>query len=644
MTPYEQELSRLNETLAHASTIDISKLKAAIAGASESSIIAVGSGGSFTVASLLCNLHEAFTGRVSRAVTPLELISNPTLASASPIFIVSAEGKNPDILEALQRARQHSSRAVHVITNRTESTLMEHVKSHYDVSPHVFELADKDGYLATNSLILDASLVARAYNELDRQVNSTSPSVDNIRIGGKDLGQWLEAAGPFSRELVNRRGLIVVFSPRLRPIAEDLESKLSEAALLFTQLADFRSFAHGRHLWLTDRSKDSAILALTDPGTEGLWIDMLPQIPEDVPTFSLPLEGSTPRDLLAGLIAAMHLISEIANAASRNIARPKVSSFGRKLYYADLSALIPPPPEDEVRDDSKYEVLGAFWPAPRNSGKIRRALEAAQTAFSNKAFRAIVFDYDGTLCSSNSLDLPPSAEIVEQITRLATAGIIVGIASGRGGSIGEHLQSMLDKQLWHMVRLGLYNGGWIGRLGETPTKVDQPSEFLIHAQRIITNLQSYGVPISQVRATPPHQLSVRFESGVSTETMWFVIVDAMKQAGFESGTILRSKHSVDILSRGVSKSHLVAQIVQGDTIDPYEVVTMGDLGAWPGNDSSLLQHQFSLSVDLPSRRLDRGWKLAPKYKRDVDATLWYLRRITINEDKTFQFNFAPSAQ
>jgi hypothetical protein len=54
---------------------------------------------------------------------------------------------------------------------------------------------------------------------------------------------------------------------------------------------------------------------------------------------------------------------------------------------------------------------------------------------------------------------------------------------------------------------------------------------------------------------------------------------------------------------------------------------MGDQGAWPGNDSSLLEHRYSLSVDAPSRRLDRGWKLAPAHKRDVDATLWYLDRV-----------------
>lgn len=645
MTHYERELSHIDATLSRAEGAEISMLKGAIAGASDASLIAVGSGGSFTVASLLCSFHEAYTGRVSRAVTPLELICNPTLASTSPIFIVSAEGKNPDVLEALQRARQHSSRAVHVITNRLNSPLMDRVNSLNDVKGHVFELADKDGYLATNSLMFDASLIARAYSELDQHETQQPLKVDEISLGGFPFQSWLASSAEFVREVVSRRGLIIVYSPRLRPIAEDLESKLSEAALLFSQLADFRSFAHGRHLWLTERSDASALLVLTEPGTRNLWEDMRPQIPEYVPTFVLPLSDSTPRQLLEGLVAAMYLVSEIANHSKRDISRPNVSPLGRKLYYADLAALIPLPEEDEVRgEDAKYEVLGAHWPTGRNSGKIRRALEAAEAAFARQTFRAIVFDYDGTLCSSNSLDVAPSPEIIEQLKRLTSSGIVVGIASGRGGSIGEHLETQLEEALWPMIRLGLYNGGWIGRLGETPSKTEQLSEFLIHAQRIVSNLQSYGVPITQIRATPPHQLSVRFESGVSTENMWFVIVDALKQAGLEAGTILRSKHSIDILSRGVSKSHLVARIVQDDRIDPYEIVTMGDLGAWPGNDSALLQHQFSLSVDLPSRRLDRGWKLAPKYKRDVDATLWYLARLTVGVGGTFQFKLREGAQ
>jgi len=645
MTPYEQELFKIGETVAAATSADIKKLKTAIAAASEASIIAVGSGGSFTAASLLCSLHEAFTGRVSRPVTPLELICNPTLASTSPIFIVSAEGKNPDILEALNRAREHSSRTVHVITNREESPLMQQVKELNDVTPHVFELKDKDGYLATNSLVFDATVIARTYGELDRQGVSIDYRVDQIAFGELSLERWIQSSSSFVKEAARRGSLIIVFSPNLRPIAEDLESKLSEAALSFCQLADFRSFAHGRHLWLTERSQDSALLVLTEPAVEKLWTDMSPQIPSDVPTFCMPLSGAQPKDLISGLIAGMHLVSEIANAANRNIAKPTISPLGRRLYYAELQSLIPPPFEGALRVEvSKYEVLGAHWPSSRSSGKLRRALEDTESSFETQKFRSIVFDYDGTLCSSNDNDRPPSPKIVEHLVRLLKAGVIVGVASGRGGSMADHLAEVFDHSLWPKIRLGLYNGGWIGRLGELPPENARLSEFLIHAKRIITNLQSYGVPIAVIKATAPFQISIRFEAGVNTESMWFVIVDAFKQAGLETSTIVRSKHSIDVLSRGVSKSHLVAQIVRDEQIDPYEVVTMGDLGAWPGNDASLLQHKFSLSVDLPSRRLDRGWKLAPRHRRDVDATLWYLERLRLNTDGTFAFALAEDPQ
>lgn len=158
---YDAELQELGHSYAAACTANIDLLKQAIASAAESSMIGVGSGGSFTAASLLCSLHETYTGRVSRPSTPLEIICSPALASSSPVFLVSAEGKNPDIVEALERARHFSSRTVHVLTNRQDSPLMEHVRALPGVKPYVFELGKKDGYLATNSLLLDCVLIAR---------------------------------------------------------------------------------------------------------------------------------------------------------------------------------------------------------------------------------------------------------------------------------------------------------------------------------------------------------------------------------------------------------------------------------------------------------------------------------------------------
>lgn len=635
---YERELEQLDRTYVAARNADIGKLKLAIAGTSESSLIGVGSGGSYTVASLLCNLHEAYTGRVSRPSTPLELICNPTLASASPVFLISAEGKNPDIVEGLVRARRHSSRTIHVLTNRDASPLMDRVGKLSDITPHIFELADKDGYLATNSLLLDAVLVARAYGELDNNNEPLPGSIDELRIGNQSVKDWVRDAGDFVDSAVPRKGLIVVFSPLLRPVAADLESKLSESALLYCQLADLRSFAHGRHLWLAERADDCAILALVEPGLNELWTHMRALVPKGVPIHEMSLSGATPKDLLAGLVAQMHLVAAVARRLAKDPAKPNVASFGRELYFTDLPTFIPGPPKSGRRGErSKYDVLGARWPMTGSSGVMSRALDSFEATLEQQKFRSIVFDYDGTLCSSQRTDAPPQPAVIEHIQRFVERGIWVGVASGRGNSIQEHLQKCLPAELWHRVSLGLYNGGWIGRLDSDIPVTCTTSEFLSHVRRIVGRLETLGVPIDRVKETYPHQISIRFREGVNTENMWFVIADALRQAGLDPSTVVRSKHSVDILGSGVSKSHLVANIVQECGVDPYEIVTMGDQGAWPGNDASLLEHRFSLSVDLPSRRLDRGWKLAPQHKRDVDATLWYLDKAVIASDGSFQF-------
>lgn len=620
---------------------DVTRIKGAIAGASESSVIGVGSGGSFTVASLLCNLHETYTGRVSRPSTPLEIICNPTLASSSPVFLISAEGKNPDITEALKRARQHSSRPVHVLTNRSDSLLMANASQLSDVSTHVFELREKDGYLATNSLLLDAVLVARAYGELDGVADALPADMGDLRIGSQSIAQWIESATSFVEAATQRGAVIVTYSPLLHPIAADLESKLSEGALLHCQLADLRSFAHGRHLWLAERPQDIVVLALIEPSLSKLWSKMRELFPREVPTFTIPLSGASPRDLIAGLVGQMHLVQAIADKMGKDPGRPDVPQFGRDIYYIDLPKIIPlPEARVPAEEQSKYDVLGARWPSPRKRSVMARARDAFVNAITQQPFRAIVFDYDGTLSASQRRTAPPSEQILNHIKRLVEADVLVGIASGRGDSIQEQLAAVLPEEVLSRLFLGLYNGGWIGSATSPPEVPKGTVEFLSHVTRITRKLQLLGVPIERVKATHPYQVSIRFRDGLPTDQMWFVVADALRQAGLTTGTLFRSKHSVDVLAPGVGKSGLIAHIIQHEKVDPHQVLTMGDQGAWPGNDVSLLEHRFSLSVDMPSRRLDRGWKLAPGHKREVDATLWYLDRFKTVGSGRFRFSLS----
>ena len=636
LSHYEEELTQLPYSYAAACAADIELLKLAIASNAEASMIGVGSGGSFTVASLLCSLHEAYTGRVSRPSTPLEIICSPALASSSPVFLISAEGKNPDIVEALERARRFSSRTVHVLTNRKNSPLMEHVSALPGVKPYVFELAKKDGYLATNSLLLDAVLVARAYGELNGRPEPMPSDVSALRVGDQSVEEWLAEAQPFIVDAVRRGALTVIYSPLLRPIATDLESKLSEGALLHTQLADLRSYAHGRHLWLAQRPQDCAILALIEPSLSQLWEGMRSKFPAGIPTLTMSLGGADPVHLIAGLVAQMHFVAAVGSQLGKDPGRPDVPIYGREIHYANLRDVIPlPEAAGPTEVQSKYAVLGAHWPSQRDHGTMRRAAQAFREVIQAQRFRAIVFDYDGTLCSSQTKDGPPPPEIVAQLVRLVRAGVLVGIASGRGDSLQKRLQEALPADVLKETRLCLYNGGWIAAADAAPELPGQTSEFLSHVTRIVVRLKSLGVPILAHKTTPPYQVSVRFREGLATDAMWFVIADALRQAGLDLSTIVRSKHSVDILANGVSKSRLIASIIQNDKIDPYEILTMGDQGAWPGNDAALLEHRFSLSVDLPSRRLDRGWKLAPAEKRDVDATLWYLEHMQVDEGGHF---------
>jgi HAD superfamily hydrolase (TIGR01484 family) len=636
-THYQDELDQLATTYENAFSCDVSALKNAIAGASESSIIAVGSGGSFTVASLLCALHEAYTGRVSRPATPLEIICNPTLAASSPVFLISAEGKNPDITEALQRARRHSARAIHVLTNRTDSPLMTCVAALTEVNAHVFALDNKDGYLATNSLLLDAILLARAYGELDESECPAPVSIRDLRVAGVAIEDWITGAADFIDKAAARGAMVVTYSPQLQPIAADLESKLAEAALLHCQLADLRSFAHGRHLWLAQRAEDIVVIALTEPSLSQLWESMQALFPAKVPTLAMALEGSTPWDLIAGLVAQMYLINAIGNRLGKDPGHQMVPQFGRDLYYIDLPSVIPRP-QDSARpqERSKYEVLGARWPSPQNRGDMTRARNAFVAALEAQTFRAIVFDYDGTLCHSQRKNAPPPERIVKHLQRLIEANVIVGIASGRGGSIQECLASQFPSTMLPRIQLGLYNGGWIDDASRAPAPPKETSEFLSHVIRIVRKLEALGVPIQDIRPTHPFQVSVRFREGLPTEQMWFVIADSLRQAGLDIFRMHRSKHSVDILAPRVGKAQLIAHIIQTFKIDPYDIVTMGDQGAWPGNDADLLEHRYSLSVDMPSRRIDRGWKLAPEHKRDVDATLWYLDRLELLPDRRFK--------
>jgi len=203
-----------------------------------------------------------------------------------------------------------------------------------------------------------------------------------------------------------------------------------------------------------------------------------------------------------GLVAAMQLVSKIAAASGRDVGRPQVPDFGRELYYTDLSALPPTSELGEQRGEyAKLAVLGAKWPASPPRGVLTRALKAFEADLEAQTFRAMVFDYDGTLCSSQPQDNPPNDAIARFLTKLADGGVHVGIASGRG-SLQDNLRQCLPERLWPNIQLGLYNCGWIGKLHDTIPEPTKSVEFLSHVARIVSRLKEFGVHRDNQEDTP----------------------------------------------------------------------------------------------------------------------------------------------
>ena len=623
---YARELSYFSETYAWALGAQIEGLAKSVVAASRSSIIGVGSGGSYTIASIICTLHEKYSGRISRPSTPLEIACNPSLASSSPAFFVSAEGKNPDIVEALRRAREHSSRAINVITNRTGTPLTD-LAHQVGIEPLVFQQAEKDGYLATNSLLTNAVVVARAYASLSGSRIGLPAAIDQLKLADGSVHGWLEAARQYASRAAQKAGLIVIYSPALKPVAVDLESRLSESALLYCQAADLRSFAHGRHLWATERAGDCAILALVEKGLEGLGAHTLAQF-DRVERHVLVTADDSPASLIAGLVAGMNFVSLLAEAQGKDPARPPpISAAARQLYYCDLNSLLFS--GALIHDHgvmAKQAVLGAHWPHDRKRPLFERARSTYAAQLVTREYKAVIFDFDGTLCPSRHVGPPPN-EVCAHLRRLIDNGTTIGIVSGRGDSMRDQLRAGLSNEYWPKIALGLYSGGWITDLETARPDLLATSEFLSHVTRIARELESLGVPIEKVAPEQPHQVSLRFRDGVDTSSMWFIVADAMRQSGLETVGIVRSQHSIDVLAPGTNKASLITWLLHNKGLLSHEILTIGDQGAWPGNDSSLLDHRYSLSVDVPSRRMDRGWKLAPSSKEGVNATLWYLDRM-----------------
>lgn len=622
--PYASELRSLAQTNEWALATDISALADAVKTGLDTPLIAVGSGGSLSSAWHAADLHEARTGLLSKAVTPLELVSGELDLTRHGLLFVSAGGANRDILGGLRYATVQEPRSCTVLCLRPGSPL-----SKLSARQSVTNLVEfrpptaKDGFLATNSLAAFGLLLERAYGEetagkgsIEQRLGSGLLQVEELiaRVREEALRLW------------ERDTILLLYTPELRAAAVDFESKFAEAGLLPVLISDFRNFAHGRHQWLARHPQSTGVLAMYSAGSRALAEATLRLLPSDVAVARLSIPSAVGlATRVAALIAVLNLVGDAGSARDVDPGRPHVPEFGRRIYNLGPSHTAPTKRTLETVAVARKMRSAAARLLPDSALDLwRKAYRGFLERLEAATFGGLVLDYDGTLCDGEDRYRGLGTEAARTLQRIVDEGVSLGVATGRGRSVRDSLRATLRQERWGRVLVGYYNCSHTLSLTSeiAPSSVDADPELEHFASELRLNPIVAQLASIEFR---PSQISVEPTSPMSSDIVWRTVAElTQRHPGLQ---VVRSSHAVDVLNRRFSKLALVTRIIQETRA---EVLAIGDMGSWPGNDYALLSTPFSLSVADVSTSLESCWNLAPPGYRGPSATIRYLECLVYN--------------
>lgn len=606
------ELQQLPATIRWAAEQDVALLRRAVQLLGDRGILAVGSGGSFTAAAYAADQHFRVYGRPSQAITPLEVFQVPANAAANAAgLLLSAEGKNYDILAAAKQLRLRACPTIG-LTLRSVSPLVELSNETGAASLAVYDMPwGKDGYLATNSLVATLILLWRAY-AADAVVAAELPLLMDWYL---QFDHRIKQAG-----CMKRSGRALILHGAVGRIgAIDLESKLTEGALAFGQVCNFRQFAHGRHLQLSQLSEPVNIVSISTEGDPlaAETIRLLPKEAGHVLDVALPRISDAGAEI-AGVLGALVLTRAWAGEYV-DPGQPAVPEFGRALHALDVSTLashaLPPTPvilRKHVYGDAP-EVLIEH---------ARRYIARLQTA----RLRLLACDFDGTFCDTVKRFAGIDARITPELTRLARSGVHLAFATGRGAKLKQVLRDKLPEDVWPMVTMGCYSGSFIFNLADTDVAVPPPDPRLTELAEWLHEARALSLQVEH--CIDAGQLSLRGVSGSDKVRLISAITEWVAQQGHKGWRAFSSGHSVDVVTEKAGKLLVVQDVCHRLGLDPLtQVLRVGDAGDFGGNDYELLSEGLALSVDTVPPGVEQCWNLLPRMLSGVRGTEYYIQEL-----------------
>lgn len=620
---FKGELEKLSETIRWAEQQDVTRIaRFLFAENKHIPLVCIGSGGSLSACHYAAQLYQQRNGVLAQAMTPLQLMyAGHNIIRSSKLLFLSASGKNKDVLNAVKYGVKYNETGMMSLTLRKNNPTEELLEQYPKVLRWCEDIpSEKDGFLATNSLIATFMLLNKA----------TGSKSQDSRFKLSDL-----QPETWNLKLNSIQNFIVLFGALGEPVAWDIESKLTEAALGSALLSDYRNFGHGRHHWFAKKGENSCIIALVTPVERELAYKTIGCLPKDVPIIYLETELETPAASIDLLIKAFHFVNELGIARGIDPGRPGVPSYGRTLYnldYFKLTNCILP--SEKALDVAVLRKLGV---AGMENKPLREYYSEACKRFVkqlNKGkFTTVAFDYDGTLSASDHTSRYTKGlcdEIKNALLPLLENGVQILVATGRGKSVGKSFQESIAQKYWPQIKVGYYNGACLLVLGEEAKLKAWKKQSFDRELKALEEELKLRLPKGCVDYKCEErslQLSIegemtKTESQLVYETCCEIIWD--KQ--MKGIRVWCSSHSMDIVvCRKVSK----LQVIE----DPENTLCIGDYGMVEGNDYEMLTCKYSLSVDRVSKNAESCWNIVPSGVKGLDATLYYMSRMKANDGK-----------
>ena len=610
--PFNQELEKIKSTIRWAEKQNVSNLRSFFSVNAGTPLICIGSGGSYSAASYAAMLYKQMCG-LAVSMTPLAFdTSADTIIQNSKLLFFSASGRNKDFLIAFQRGLEVGRGDMAGVCLRESSKLDAIIeRCNPEFQKHTFPIPTiKDGFLATNSLVAFFVLMYRCFFD-------AKPS----QYVGKGKGYTQNHAFDFSKI----DNFIVLHSNLSEPVAVDLESKFSEAALGSVLMADYRNFGHGRHQWFDKKGSNSCIVALVNENDRPLAEKTLSKMPEDVHVVRIESDLRTPLATIDLLVKSFQFVSAIGEVRGIDPGRPGVPDYGTELYHLNYAKLI----SDEsivqpIKDlaVSRKLRLGSKALVPASEYETyAKAYDEFLSQLENKEYNLLALDYDGTICNVDRNARWKEAleeSIARQINKLLEQGIRIAVMTGRGDSMHKLLQNSVKKEYWSQVYLGCYNGAVIVPLTDDTSAIEAVKNAPLDEQLVTlqNELKRYHFKPEKLKKYST-QLSL---SCPDKQKAYEICNEIILSNHLDRLHIWSSSHSMDIVVSTKASKTAVKQISE-------DVLVIGDRGDYEGNDFEMLSLPYSLSVDGVSRNPNSCWNLAPKDLRGLDVVKYYLRKI-----------------